>query len=67
MFTMCDLHFVRCSFELDVLCAQRIMGILILITHKSMRSESVITWYYIQAKYLYLSLFYQILKFFFSQ
>ena len=40
MFSLCDLRFVLCSRDLDVLRAQRNMGFLkILITHKSTRSE----------------------------
>ena len=44
MFSPCDLRFVFCSRDLDVLRAQRIMGFVILITHKSTRSENAITW-----------------------
>ena len=40
----CDLRFVLCSRDLDVLRAQRIIGFFILITHKSARSENPITW-----------------------
>ena len=39
MFSLRDLRFVFCSRDLDVLRAQRIMGFLILITHKSTRAE----------------------------
>ena len=39
MFSLRDLCFVLCSRDLDVLRAQRIMGIFILITHKSMGFE----------------------------
>ena len=45
MFSLRDLRFVFCSLDLDVLRAQRIMGFFIVITHKSTRSESPITWY----------------------
>ena len=38
-----DLHFMLCSLDLNIPCAQRIMGFFILITHKSMRSENLIT------------------------
>ena len=44
MFSLLDLGFLLCSFDRDVLLVQRIMGFLILITHKSMRSEKLITW-----------------------
>ena len=44
MFLLCDLRFVLCSLDFDVLRAQRIMAFFILITHKSMRSENLITW-----------------------
>ena len=44
MFLLLDLHFLLCSSELDVLRAQRIIGFIILITHKSVRSENPITW-----------------------
>ena len=44
MFSLCDLRFVLCSRDLDVLRAQRIMGFFILITHKSTRSKSPVTW-----------------------
>ena len=37
MFSLRDLHFVLCSRDLDVKCAQRIIGFFILITHKSTR------------------------------
>ena len=40
MFSLRDLRFVRCSRDLDVLRAQRIIGFFILITHKSTRSEN---------------------------
>ena len=39
MFSLRDLRFVLWSRDLDVLRAQRIMGFLILITHKSTRAE----------------------------
>ena len=39
MFSLRNLRFLLCSLELDVLRAQRIMGIFTLITHRSMRSE----------------------------
>ena len=44
MFSLRDLRLVLCSRDLDVLRAQRIVGFLILITHKSTRSENPITW-----------------------
>ena len=44
MFSLRDLRFLFCSLDLDVLRAQRSMGFFILITHKSTRSESSITW-----------------------
>ena len=44
MFSLRDLRFVLCSRDIDVLRAQRIMGFFSLITHKSTRSESPITW-----------------------
>ena len=40
MFSLLDLRFVLCSRDLDALRTQRIMGFLILITHKSTRSEN---------------------------
>ena len=46
MFSLRDLRLVLCSRDLDVLRAQRIIGLfLILITHKSTRSENRITWW----------------------
>ena len=45
MFSLRDLRFVLCSRDLDILRAQRIMGVFILITHKSTRSENTITWW----------------------
>ena len=39
-FSLRDLSFVLCSRDLDVLRAQRIIGFLILITHKWTRSEN---------------------------
>ena len=42
MFSLCDLCFVLCSLDLDILRAQRIIGLFILITHKSTRSENAI-------------------------
>ena len=45
MFSLCDLRFVLCSRDLDVLRAQRIIGFFILITHKSTRSDNPITWF----------------------
>ena len=39
MFSLRDLHFLLCSRDLDVLRTQRIIGFLILITHKSTRSD----------------------------
>ena len=44
MLSLCDLRFALCSLDLRVLRAQRIMGFLILITHKSMRSENSTIW-----------------------
>ena len=44
MFLLCDLRFVLCSLDLDVLRAQRIIAFFILITHKSTRSENLIIW-----------------------
>ena len=44
MFPLRDLNFLLCSRDLDILCAQRIMGFLFLITHESTRSEIPITW-----------------------
>ena len=38
MLSLCGLSFALCSRDLDVLSAQRIIGFLILITHKSTRS-----------------------------
>ena len=40
MFSLQDLRFVLFSRDLDVLHAQRILGFLFLITHKSTRSET---------------------------
>ena len=40
-----DLRYMVCSRDLDVLRPQRIMGLFVLISHKSMWSESMITWY----------------------
>ena len=42
MFSLRDLRFVLCSLDLNVLRAQRIIGIFILITHKSTRSENAV-------------------------
>ena len=39
MFSLRDLRFLLCSFYLDVLRAQRIIGFFILITHNPTRSE----------------------------
>ena len=39
MFSLCDLHFVLCARDPNVQRAQRIMGLFILITHKSTRSH----------------------------
>ena len=39
-----DLCFVLCSRDFHVLCAQRIIGVFIVITHKSIRLENPITW-----------------------
>ena len=47
MFSLCDLRFVLCSRDLDVLRAQRFMTFFILITHKSTRSENLITWQFV--------------------
>ena len=44
MLSLCDLRFALFSLDLRVLRAQRIMGFLILITHKSARSENSIRW-----------------------
>ena len=44
MFSLSDLRFVLCSLDLDVPCAQRIMGFFISITHKSLRSENPLAW-----------------------
>ena len=44
MFSLRDLHVVLCSRDLDVLRAQRIIGILISITHNSTRSQNPVTW-----------------------
>ena len=38
------LHFLIYSLDLEVVRAQMIMGFLILITHKSTGSESLIRW-----------------------
>ena len=43
MLSLRDLLFVFCSRDLDVQRAQRIMGFYILVTHKSTRSDNVIT------------------------
>ena len=45
MFSLRDLRSVLCPRDLAVLRAQRIMGFLILSTHKSTRSEKPITWF----------------------
>ena len=45
MFFSRDLCCVLRSRDLDVLRAQRITGLFILITHKSTRSEYPITWF----------------------
>ena len=50
MFSLRYLRFVLCSLDLDVLRAQRIMGFFSLITHKSMRSENLITYRKCQRK-----------------
>ena len=50
MFSLRYLRFVLCSRDLDVLRAQRIMGFFSLITHKSMRSENLITYRKCQRK-----------------
>ena len=50
MFSLRYLRFVLCSLDLDVLRAQRIMGFFSLITHKSMRSENLITYRECQRK-----------------
>ena len=44
MFSLSDLRFVLWSLDLDVPCAQRIMGFFISITHKSLRSENPLAW-----------------------
>ena len=46
MFSLCDLHFLLCSHEPNILRAQRIMGFFIVITHKSTGLENQITWMY---------------------
>ena len=43
MFSLCDLRFLLCSRDLDVLCAQRFIGFFVLITHKPTRSGNPIT------------------------
>ena len=43
MFSLRDPRFVLCSRDLDVLRAQRIIGVFILITHKPTRAENPIT------------------------
>ena len=43
MFSLLDLSSMLCSRDLDASRAQRIMGFL--ITHKSARSETMMTWY----------------------
>ena len=43
----CLICFFLCSLDIDVRCAQRIIGFFILITHKSMRSENPITQNYV--------------------
>ena len=50
MFLLCDLHFLVCSLDLDVLRVQKIMGFFLLISHKSIRSENPITWTEIKAR-----------------
>ena len=40
MFSLRDLRFLLCSRDLDTLRSQRIMCFLILVTHKSTRSEN---------------------------
>ena len=47
MFLLRDLRFLLCSLDLDVLCAQRIMG---LVTHKSMRSQNPVTWWELRVR-----------------
>ena len=44
MFSLRNLPFLLCSLDLDVLRAQRIIGVFILITHKSTGSQNPITW-----------------------
>ena len=43
MSSLGDLRLLHCSRDLDVLGAQRIIGFLILITHKSARSQNPIS------------------------
>ena len=38
MISLCDLSSALCSLDRSILCTQRIMGLFILITHKSTRS-----------------------------
>ena len=62
MFSLRDLRFVLCSRDLDVLRAQRIIGFFILITHKSPRSENLITWvHYNHSSYLTIDLEFKVL------
>ena len=44
MLSLRDLRFLLCSRDLDVLRAQRIIGLFIFITHKSTWSGDPITW-----------------------
>ena len=50
MFSLRDLRFLLCSFEPDVLRAQRIMDFFILVTHKSIRSENPVTWWELRVR-----------------
>ena len=43
MFLLRDLRFVLCSRDHDVLCAQKVIGSFILVTHKSLGSENPFT------------------------
>ena len=50
MFSLGDLRFVLCSRDLDMLSEQRIMGLFILITHKSTRPDNPIQTYCFRIK-----------------
>ena len=47
------MHPVLCPRDLYVLRAQRIIGFLLLITHKITRSETLITWYLLQLNFVH--------------